>query len=122
MVAGRIAEKRAVVELGRAHDLAGIEQALGIEPVLDLLERVHEPRPEHLLVKLRAHDAIAMFTRMGALVGTHECERLLGEGAHRLYILVEPQVEHRPHMQAADRRMRVPGAAGAVLRKDVGEF
>src|SRR5205085_9854032 len=47
MVAGRIAEKLAVVELGRAHDLAGIEQALGIEPVLDLLERVHEPRPEH---------------------------------------------------------------------------
>ena len=38
-----------------------------------------------------------------------------------LHVLVEPQVEHRPHMQAADRGMRVPGAARAVLREDLGE-
>ena len=35
--------------------------------------------------------------------------------------LLEPQVEHRPHMQAADRGVRIPGAAGAVLLEDVGE-
>src|SRR5262249_35364812 len=43
-----VAERAAVVELRRAHDLAGIVQALGVEAVLDLLEGAREPRAEHL--------------------------------------------------------------------------
>ena len=76
---------------------------------------------EHLLVEFRAHDAVAVLAGMRALVGAHHVEGLLGDGAHRRDVLLEPQVEHRPHVQAADRGMRVPGAAGAVLLEDVGE-
>src|SRR6516162_8169670 len=110
-----VAEDAAFVELRRAHDLAGIVEALGIEPLLDLFKGAHEPLAEHLGVEFGAHDAVAVFARMRALVGPHQLERLFGDGAHRLDVVIETQVEHRAHMQAADRGMRIPGAAGAVL-------
>ena len=116
-----VAEIRAVVELRRAHDLAGIVEAVRIEAVLHLLEGAHEPLAEHELVELRAHDAVAVLAGVRALVFAHERERLLGDGAHRLDVLVEPQVQDRPHMQAADRSVGVPGAAGAVLLEHLGQ-
>jgi len=117
-----IAEDAAIIELRRAHDLAGIVEALGVEPLLDLLEGAHQPLAEHLFVEFRAHDAIAVLARMGALVGAHQFEGLFGDGAHRLDVVLEAQVEHGTHMQAADRRMRIPGAARAVLGENVGEL
>ena len=116
-----VAQQAAVVELRRAHDLAGIEQALRVETVLHLLEGAHQFLAEHLLVELRSHDAVAVFAGMRALVGAHEVERLFGDRAHRLDVLVEPKIEHRPHVQAADRGMRVPGAARAVFLENRGE-
>ncbi len=76
VIAGAVAEQAAVVELGRAHDLAGIEQAVRIEAVLHLLEGAHEPRAEHRRVELRAHDAVAVLAGMRALVVAHHRERL----------------------------------------------
>ena len=49
VIAGAVAEIGAVVEVRRPHDLAGIEQAAGIEAVLDLLEGMHQPLAEHRL-------------------------------------------------------------------------
>ena len=121
MVVRPVAEERAVVEIRRMHDLAGIEAVVRIEAPLDLLERAHELRPEHRLVEFRAHDAVAVLARMRALVGAHHVEGFLGDRAHRLDVALEPQVEHRPHMQAADRGMGIPGAARAVLFENVGE-
>src|SRR5262249_49316427 len=106
-----IAEDAAIVEFRRAHDLAGIVEALGIEPLLDLFEGAHQPLAEHLLVEFRAHDAVAVLAGMGALVGPHQLEGLFGDGAHRLDVVLEAQVEHGAHVQAADRGMRIPGAA-----------
>ena len=103
------------------HDLAGIEQAVRIEARLHFFERAHELRAEHEFVKFRAHDAVAVLAGMRALVGAHHRERVLGDRAHRLHVLVEPQVEHRTHMQAAGARMRIPGAARAVLLEHLGE-
>ena len=110
-----VAELAAVIEFRRAHDLARIEQALRIEPVLHLLERLHQPLAEHELVEFRAHDAVAVLAGMRALVVAHHREGFLGDGAHRLHVLLLAQVQHRAHMQAADRGVRVPGAARAVL-------
>ena len=62
-----------------------------------------------------------MLARVRAFVGAHEFESLLGNRPHRLDVLLEPQVQHRPYVQAADRCVRVPGAARAVLLEDVGE-
>src|SRR3546814_15852160 len=46
---------------------------------------------------------------------------LFGDGAHRLHVLVELQVQHRTHVQRADRGMGIPGAVGAVPVEDLGE-
>src|SRR5262249_2473035 len=51
-----IAEEAAIVEFGRAHDLAGIIKSFGIEALLDLFEGAHEPGAEHLFVEFRTHD------------------------------------------------------------------
>src|SRR5262249_25973758 len=121
VVTGRITQIAAIIELGRAYDLAWIEQPGRIEAVLHLLEGLDQPNAEHRRVELRAHDAVAVLTRMRALVLAHERKGGLRNSAHRLNILLEPQVEHRPHMQAADRGVRIPGAAGAMLFEHPGE-
>src|ERR1019366_1698905 len=59
-IAGRVAEHAAVVELRRAHDLAGIVESVRIETILDLLERAREARAEHRLLEFRGHPARAL--------------------------------------------------------------
>ena len=111
---GRIAEQAALVEFGRPHDLAGIHHPLRIETVLHLLEGLDQLGPEHLLMEFAAHQPVAMLAGMRALVLAHHLEGFLGDGAHRLDVFLQPQVQHGPHMQAALAGMGVPGALGAV--------
>ena len=120
-VVGLVAEERAVVHAGGAHDLAGVHEPLGIEAVLHLLEQAHGLGAVHLLVELGAHQAVAVLARMRALVGLDHGEGLLGDGAHGVGVLLQLQVEHGAHVQAADASVRVPGALGAVLGEDGGE-
>ncbi len=120
-ILGPITEVRAVIELRRAHDLAGVEDALRVEGVLHLLEGLHQLLAEHELVEFGAHDAVAVLAGMRALVVAHHREGFLGDGAHRLHVLLLPQVQHRAHVQAADRGVRVPGAARAVLLEHLRE-
>src|ERR1700693_1848794 len=72
-------------------------------------------------MEFRAYDAVAMLAGMGALEAAHQRERLLGDRPHGDDILFEAQVENRPHMQPADRRMGVPGAAGPTLLENIGQ-
>ena len=115
VIARRIAQQGAVVELRRTHHLTRIEQIVRIEAILHLLERAHQFRTEHEFMKFGTDDAVAMFARVRAFVFLHHGERLLGDGAHGLDVLLLPQIEHRPHMQTAGAGMRVPGTARAVL-------
>ena len=62
-----------------------------------------------------------MLAGMGAFVCADKVEGFLGNRTHRLDVLVKAQIEHRPHMQAADGCVRIPGAAGAVLLENVGQ-
>ena len=63
-----------------------------------------------------------MFARVGgALVAPHQFARLLGDGAH-LPGAVLLHVEHRAHVQGADRGVRVPGAARAVPGEHLGQL
>src|SRR5262249_48480881 len=64
-----VAEETAIVEFRRPHDLAGIVEAFGVEPILDLFEGAHEARAEHLLVEFRTHDAVAVLAGVRALIG-----------------------------------------------------
>src|SRR5215472_3803533 len=106
VIAGCVAEKTAVIEFWRPHDLARIVKAFWIEPVLYFFECSREPRPEHRLVEFRAHQAVAVFAGMRALVFTHHRERLLGDLTHGMHVFLLPQIEDRPHVQAARASMR----------------
>ncbi len=120
-VVGVIAHQVAVIEFRRFHDLAGIEEPFRIEPRFHLAEGAVEPLAEHRLMELRAHDAVAVLAGVRPLVIAHHGERLFGDGAHRLAVLVELEVQDRAHMQAADGGVRIPGAARAVLLEDGGQ-
>ena len=117
-IARLVAEQLAVVHALGADDLARVEQAAGVEGVLDLLERGGEPRAEHRLVELAAHDAVAVLAGVGAAVLAHHLEALLGDGPHAPRAVLGLQIDDRAHVQGADRRVRVPGAAGAVTGED----
>ena len=65
-----------------------------------------------------ADQAVAVLAGMRAPVFAHHLEGLFGDGAHRLDVFFELQVEHRAHVQAAFGCVRVHGAAGAVFGKD----
>ncbi len=120
-IVGGIAEQVALIEIGRAHDLAGIEIAGGIEQVFHLLEGALQARAEHGLVELAAHDAVAVLARVRALELAHHGEGFLGDGAHGGHVLVQAQIEHRAHVQAAFGGMGVPGAARAVAGETGGQ-
>ena len=120
-VVGLEAEQAAVVHLRGPDDLAGVEQALRVEGVLDLLEGADHAPAEHRLVELGAHQPVAVLARMRALVFADHRERLLGDRPHLSDFELLLDVEHRAHMQAADRGVRVPGAVGAVLFEDPGQ-
>ena len=89
--------------------------------MLDLPEILDDARAEHRLVEFRAHEAIAVLAGMRALVFPHHREGFFGDGAHRLDVLFQFQVQHGAHMQAAFGSVRIHGAAGAVPGKDLVE-
>ena len=84
-----VAEEGPIVEFRRAHDLPRIVKTPGVEALLELFEGAHETRPEHFFVEFRTHDAVAVLAGVRALVGAHQRERLLGDGAHRLGVFLE---------------------------------
>ena len=49
----------------------------------------------------------------------NKVKALLGNGAHRLDVLVEPEIENRSHMQATDRGMGIPCALGAIFLENL---
>ncbi len=61
-----------------------------------------------------------MLAGVGTFVLFHQRRGLFGNRAHFLRA-ISAHVEDRPHMQAAHRGMRIPGALGAVLVEDLGQ-
>src|SRR6185437_15412484 len=106
VIAGPVAEQAAVVEFWRAHDFAGVEETLRVELILYFLESAGEPRAEHRLVELRAHQPVAVLAGMRALVFAHHRERLLGDRAHGMRVFFLAKIEDRAHVQAARAGMR----------------
>ena len=98
----------------RVDDLAGIEDALRIERPLDLAERLVERVAEHLAHERAAHQAIAMLARKRAAEFEHQVGHLLGDGFRTSDALLGLQIDDRPHVQAADRGVRVDAGGGAV--------
>ena len=116
-----IPEERAIIHLGGVHDLARVEQAIGVKALFHLCEICNHPRAEHLLVKLRADQPVAMFARMGPFVARNQVKAFFCNRPHLLDVLIELEVQNRAHMQTANRRMRIPSAARAVLFENLSQ-
>ena len=122
LIGRSVAQEAAVVEAGRPHDSAGIENACGIKPILDRLESADNASAVHRLVEFGAHQSVAVLAGMRSLVGAHERKRFLGDGAHGLQVYVLFEVQDRSDMQATLGGVRVPGAPRAVPFEDVGQL
>ena len=114
-----IAKQAAIIHARRACDAIGVEQGARIKSVLHFFKGSDDAIPKHRAMEFRPHNAITMFTGMAALIRAHQREAFLGDGAHFLNVRAILHVQHRPHMQAANRRMRIPGALGAVLGENL---
>src|SRR5207245_3001245 len=66
-VAWLVAKERSVVHARRIDDLAGIHQPARVEPRLDLAERAGQPWAKEGRDPFRAHQPVAVLTRVGAL-------------------------------------------------------
>src|SRR5262249_56731605 len=60
VIVGSVTKEAAIIEFGCPYDLAGIEECLGVEPVLYLFEGAGEARAEHRLVEFPTHKPAAM--------------------------------------------------------------
>ena len=95
--------------------LPGLIRPLGSNQRLDLARaRAVRRGPNIGAIHSERTRAVAVLAGIGALVFAHQRAGLLGDRAHLLRA-VAAHVEHRPHVQRADRGVRVPGAARAVL-------
>ena len=94
----------------------GVEEPLRIEHGLHLAERRGEARSEDRFDPFRPHEAVAVLAGESALVLAHELACLFCDGTH-LHGAVGLHVQHGPDVQRAHRRVGVPRAARAVLRK-----
>ncbi len=120
-VAGREAHQRAIVHAIGPHDLARIQLRPGVEGVLDLLEGGDQALAEHLRMQIGARDAVAVLAGMRPLEAADEIAGGFRDLAHGPDVPLLLHVEDRAHVQAADRGVRVPGAAGAVAGEELGD-
>ena len=116
-----IAHQAAVIHLRSVNDLARIEARVGVEGRLDLFECAENAVAEHLAVKLRPDDPVAMLAGMRPLVFAHHLERGLGDLAHGAHVLVELEVQNGPYVQTSFRGMGIPRAFGSVLVEHLGQ-
>ena len=113
----------AVAQIGRqrrrVHDLAGIEEAVGIERPLYLSERVVEHGAEHLLGERTAYQPVAVLAGQRAA----ELEHQIGDVVRDRFEPPDPfgglEVDDRPHVQTADRRVRVDAGPRAMGGDDL---
>ena len=96
--------------------LPGLKRLIGSSLLLDGAEGFVDRGAELPLDPFAAAQAVAVLAAEGALVLAHQRAGLFGDRAH-LGRAVGAHVEDGPHVQRADRRVRVPGAAAAVLAR-----
>ena len=121
-IAGSIAQVRR--QRRRIDDLAGVEQVVGVNRLLQLSERLVEHASIHLLLKRAAHQAVAVLARKSTAVLEHQLGDLFGDGRELAHALLGLEVDHRPDVQAADRRVGIDAGLGLMpgdQRQELGD-
>ncbi len=117
VVAGAIAKVRGQ-RLG-VHDLARVEQPVGIEHLLHLPERVVKNRTEHLLRERTPNQAVTVLARQSSTELEDEIGDRIGDRLELRHALGCFQIHHRADVQAADRGVRVDAGDRVVVANDL---
>ena len=119
LVAGAVAQ---IVGQGRGvDDLAGIQDAVGVEGLLDLPESVVDFGAEHLLRPDASNDAVAVFAAEGAAEFLDEVGDFGGDGGHGVQSLLSLEADEGADVEAADAGVAVVAGGGAVIANDFVE-
>ena len=94
--------------------LPGLRMPAGSNVRLIVAEGVVDRRPEHLAHERAAHQAVAVLARQRAAELEHQVGAGVGDGLELPHARLGLQVDHRPHVQAADRGVGVDAGRGAV--------
>ena len=116
-VAGTVTEVRG--ERRGIDDLAWVEEVRGVEGPLDGAERRVKLRAEHPLDERSAHKSVTMLAGEGAPELEHQIGDVIGDRLELMYPGVGLQIDHRTHVQAPDRRVRIDAGRAAVPAHDV---
>ena len=88
-------------------DLAGIEQPVRIESSLDLAERGHQRRAEHLLRPTRSHESVTVLAGHRPAELQHQIRNSIRDPVQTLHIVGLAKIQHRADMNAPDAGMGV---------------
>ena len=118
--------RRPVAQAGgerrRIDDLAGVEDAVRIEGLLDVAERLVEGGAEHPFHEAAADETVAVFPRQRPAVGEHQVGAGGGDRLELADSRFRLQVDDRPHVQAAHGRVRIDAGRRAVAADHLQEL
>ena len=100
---------------GRLDDLARIHDVVGVEERLDSPESLIDLRAEEHLVVLAAGNAVAMLAAHRTAVLAHQRRHLVENLSHLGDFGSLFEIDHRAHVQTADRGMAVVAAVGMMV-------
>ena len=89
------------------NDLARIEQTFRIKGALDIAEGRVQRVAIHVAQKLRAQQAITVFTRQRTTILDHQVAHSLGDATHFCHIFGLLQIEQRASMHQPNRGMAI---------------
>ena len=116
-----IAKQASVIHLWWVYDFARIETTLRVKALLHFSEIAHHAGAKHLFMKFRAYEPVPMFARMRAFVFRDQIKAFFCDCTHGFHILIQLEIQDRPHMQTTNGCMGIPSAACAVLLKNICE-
>ena len=99
----------------------GLKRPCGSNVRFQRPERLVELRAEHLFVERTAHEAVAVLAGQRAAEFEHEVGHLVGDRLELRHAVRGLEIDDRPHVQAADRRVRVDAGRGVMTLDDGDE-
>ena len=102
-------------------DFAGVHAIPWIEGGFDLLEGLVDSRAEQAFVQVAARQAVAVFAAHGAAKLDRQVAHFSRNGLQVVDVDAGAQIEHRPDVQTAHRRVTVERTLGVVPGHDLAK-
>ncbi len=105
----------------RIDNLAGVEQAVGVERRFYFAECLVHRRPEHFFVPLATRQTVAVFAAERAAILQYEVRNVRRDAAHSGHVVRVFEVHKRADVQTTDAGVAVESAIRAVAPQRLAE-